>query len=967
MKRYSLFSLIVGFLFFASCTSEEWENTGKEIVEGIPTNVKFSFSADIPATISTKAAIGTEFEYQITNLYVLVFDYTTKKVVKNHLFTTSDGLTVTNSKKTESDATTSGNVSLSVPSGKRIVYGIANVPDETSLMSFSKQLDDVTSLDDLKNVLAGFASGQGTIARQSGKLLMSGSLQTEGQQLVDGYCEIIPGQDITLSAIKLDRMDAKVTFNVSSKAGITFTPQEYRVVNLPKVSSLIEGDTDGTDKSSSTDFFQTNFANFETTQNGVSSFTFYTLENRNQAEGLTQYTDRELQYKHDDSANPGYETNGAYKHGQDYATYVQFTGLYFETYYDNNGQLKERSADVIYTIHLGYIGQDANDFNVRRNREYTYNVIINGVDKIILEVEEKGHEEEPGAEGNVVETDKFYLFDSHYETELITFTQNDINTRAGFRLKTPFDEGYYVPVEGQNGGQSWDNAKDFEWVKFARNTTSNNRYVKNKYRFYTDTKGKTSEAEGKLMNIKELINDLTNNDPFLDGEAVYTMYIDEFYYEKDPRTGQEAYQTFWKEFVNIPNREMHILCNTDFSKDQESSLTTSSIMISQRSIKTFYNTNTSLTALTTAWGIETLNETGKLYPPKDNPWPSDSESDGRYNFYAGLNTYNSKTWTNFLTNTYTDYSDDTAITRYYLKDANNSNTDDNKKKRHIISACLQRNQDLNRDGNISWDELKWYPAAINQYTDIWMGKDGLPTEAHLYQNGLKEYMRYLSSSGREFFGEEGSSLASYKFQYQDAFYDDVAKPNTHAYRCVRDLGISYTTAAPQKGQNRPMDYVFHNASNKKFTLTYMNTNSLRGEEDFATTEFVVHNELSPTNRPYLSFEYADITDKSLTTWKEKNDLVTAGNSPCKTLNVNGQTGWRLPNERELSLMVSRVTTGWKVTVAKDTYNSYVWSRTSSSLQKKINTNGGYATTTGRNITIPEGGGGGVVRCVRDVK
>ena len=42
-----------------------------------------------------------------------------------------------------------------------------------------------------------------------------------------------------------------------------------------------------------------------------------------------------------------------------------------------------------------------------------------------------------------------------------------------------------------------------------------------------------------------------------------------------------------KTFVNQENREMHILCNTQRSEDRESSLTTSSIMISQRSIKTF--------------------------------------------------------------------------------------------------------------------------------------------------------------------------------------------------------------------------------------------------------------------------------------------------------------------------------------------------------------------------------------------
>lgn len=64
---------------------------------------------------------------------------------------------------------------------------------------------------------------------------------------------------------------------------------------------------------------------------------------------------------------------------------------------------------------------------------------------------------------------------------------------------------------------------------------------------------------------------------------------------------------------------MHILCNTQFSEDKESSLTTSAVMVSQRSIKTFYNEKAG-SDLKTAWGLETVNETGRLDKPNENPW-----------------------------------------------------------------------------------------------------------------------------------------------------------------------------------------------------------------------------------------------------------------------------------------------------------------------------------------------------------
>lgn len=119
------------------------------------------------------------------------------------------------------------------------------------------------------------------------------------------------------------------------------------------------------------------------------------------------------------------------------------------------------------------------------------------------------------------------------------------------------------------------------------------------------------------------------------------MYIDEFYYPCDPRNGHYGERDengnltadakakegtdFWKQFVNQPNREVHILCNTQFSEDRESSLTTSAVMVSQRSIKTFYNEKAG-SDLKTAWGLETVNETGRLDKPDNNPWSTSNSA-----------------------------------------------------------------------------------------------------------------------------------------------------------------------------------------------------------------------------------------------------------------------------------------------------------------------------------------------------
>lgn len=154
-------------------------------------------------------------------------------------------------------------------------------------------------------------------------------------------------------------------------------------------------------------------------------------------------------------------------------------------------------------------------------------------------------------------------------------------------------------------------------------------------------------------------------------KVIYTVFIDEFYYDEHPKTNEPV---SWKEFVNKPNREMHILCNTEYSPDKVSSLTTSSFMISQRSIKTFYNVdNTS-----TAWGLETETEGYKRVSATNRS--NRSSSNGYENMIS--EGVVGEQWSS-----------------YVEPSTNRQRTDD------VYTACMQRNRDLNGDGVISRDEV----------------------------------------------------------------------------------------------------------------------------------------------------------------------------------------------------------------------------------------------------------------------
>ena len=74
----------------------------------------------------------------------------------------------------------------------------------------------------------------------------------------------------------------------------------------------------------------------------------------------------------------------------------------------------------------------------------------------------------------------------------------------------------------------------------------------------------------------------------------------------------------------------------------------------------------------------------------------------------------------------------------------------NEKKRNPFYACLYRNRDLNRNGIIDLDEVRWYVPSAIQLIDLALGDKGLPESVRLYQeddhSGIRQHRWYVSSS-----------------------------------------------------------------------------------------------------------------------------------------------------------------------------------------------------------------------------
>lgn len=928
MKRYNLYiaAFLMGLLLFNACQDEDLVKK-TEVVEGIPVTLKLKIGATDKEEITTRAALEKDQENKVYDVYVYVFRKVGSSWEKEHgeLFSYSAGDNGPETIKIENNVT----------SGVRRIYAVANAVK--SGYATEADLKEVSSLEDLEKMT--FRMSEPSVNRIGGALLMSGHLVSSNQDLT-GYYEIPApsngnNKEVYINGqIELRHLDSKITFKISTtKKDSVFVPKEWRVIHVPKTSNvlLLDNDCEKTDEN----YFNTDFQSFEkydmgnrtdiSTTNQVykgGSFTFYMMENRkglkDVANAPTDQHEREKEQK-SNGANVGPDDNKVFEYADDDATYVILKGSFYA--YKNGSMELQTSADVSYTVHLG---KTVSDFSSERNKDYTYNVTVNGVENIVWEVVSGDEEIQAGAEGSVVRSAQNVLLDAHYETKCVTFYKDELSNLA-FRIKTPYSTGEYNYSTGVKTGD----ISDINWVKFIRNESASEQFVK--YPLKTE--------QDKLLTIQNVLKDLSDHkDDNVNGSGNdfwtwdkkknayvvrYTTFVDEYYYNNKS----------WKTFVNQSNREMHILCKTQYSDDKESSLTTSSILISQRSIKTFYDTDNS--GLNTAWGVETINEdeghkmmyTGNQ-SDKNSVEKTDVRTKGRYmTFYQTGLLNNSLSWDTYVN---------------YQKNENWRNNDD-----ILISAeyaCFSRNRDLNGNGTIDADEVRWYVPSTNQYIGLWIGRDALEPEARLFQAdptkveeavSSRSKYHFFSSNGTRFWSEEGTSTGS------NSFGDTQV-----TVRCARNLGETYQedndAAKPTLSQSVD-DYIIVNDDDNggySFDLSRVGGLALRSESDGGNA-IATHNEHTGgvMNKPYKAFQVYD---------------ENRGNCP---------SGWRKPNQRELVLML-----GYMKSSDLGEKNKFIGSCTKSDLTFKsgmfytIATTGNLANAF---MTISSSATANTYRCVKD--
>lgn len=623
---------------------------------------------------------------------------------------------------------------------------------------------------------------------------------------------------LTNGAIHLRRLVSQVTFNLIAGDDIVLTPNSFRVVNVPRYSWLYERSTidgmtanfgdDCTEETSGSYYAAPAQYSGPTIEEGETAgswtFNFWQAENKHNAvSDIDAYGQRQEQIwsvvvpdgSDDNHPNEQWKENtGLFKAltGQTWtpnnmATYVEINcgvrhegrlNVDSEGMVSPDGEEVVRSGTATYMVHLGYMDEDARDFNCFRNTRYTYNVTVNGLNDI--RVEAFHHGDTHGANGLVSDVaNPTFMLDCHYHTFNIRLEDQELTPfnpengeGFGFMLTT-FDGGVehtyqeydFVNVADYNAIDG--NIKKYiDWVEL-RPTDGENVLATYKPRTGTN-------ADGKTFNLIDATKGISQTQRSASG--YYTVFVNEYSYEAD---GANEEGVDWKNYVYQDPRHFYIKVSRSISADGQSVYARSKYAGTQQSIMTYYSLDSSVETEPenatqvrgSAIGVERTNESFGLNLRHSFSSVSDP-TNGRYNCWqftryrhsgrdnnnwtaANNGTLNNGTaWSYFVDQTAPQeipagntgmpaqtiasgnvvklprihayrgtLTGNNAVNQYSPQP--NANNRGNNAIIEAISACMNRNRDNNGDGIITEDELRWYVPAMGKYLRLILGNSAL--------------------------------------------------------------------------------------------------------------------------------------------------------------------------------------------------------------------------------------------------
>lgn len=842
----NLICLLISFFTCVACTNETL--VGPAVEEDVPVTATLSFQTTNPVKIETRATdISTD--NKVSSLAIFIFKENGSQVGDTHICT--------------SDELKSGNISIHTTSGTRYIYAIANY--ENSLFDLTSALKSVSSFDELKKLNTKLL--QESISVLDGEFLMSGCVVPDKETYnyeADQSCSI--GTDgVVNGKIQLRHVMAAVNFKVKcTNDEATFTPTSWQVKKLSFCTNVFEQKNDYQTDAAADYFNSKANADFTKDGEGFDTFSFLMMENRKKMKSSDIPVD---------SRDKREKTNGKPEEfvvANDNSTYLVLHGTYegmtTQTVNQVDGK-KYVKAQVTYYIHLGVWEKnkeaDYTNFDIFRNNRYTYTVSVAGVDNLIVEVETDN--ETWGGDGNMfLSSQNIRTFDAHFETTVISFSKQQIldlikaygiTPDGGNEAKEVFKKNFVIQAATPRNGFVSDDT-DINWVKYRRNQKGVTDFAKYKDASDPDY-GDPLDADG----FKEDLFKVASDNKYQDNDSIrYTCFIDEYYYGDESGNYNTKKGLPLKDFINTKPRTIQI--STYFRENNQSPSTVSmaAYTFSQQPICTIYD----LEKGGNGWGLEWSQE-GDNLPAKGGLTPSGKNSyiQGRTNTKGFIKE---NKWDSYI-----DYR----------------NNDLQQKNKYAEFACLTRNRDLNGDGIIDNDELRWYLPSVKQYLGFIVGEDVLPKEARLYRRedkGDNSNYSYVSST---FYNSNYFVLLAYEGTSFES-YGQGSKP----YRCVRNLRNVTSNVVNFVEYSNNNEDGYGDRTAKLYSFERLNSKAKRNNVNGPLT--FGHNTFDEENRLPEAFE--------VSRWFDNDDEITASyaslNNPCADLG----NGWRLPNQRELAII-----------------------------------------------------------------
>ena len=853
-----------------SCSDEELLEKKIKVTEGVPVTVCLPFERHETTEIETKATDISK-DNKVNSLAVIVFwkrpDGTVKKEGETVFIEKPSGTTLT----------------LNTKSGYNYIYAVANY--KSSLFDLEEQLKNASTIKDIQELKIQLP--ENNISVLDDQFLMSGWFVADDETIrkEEGQCVVDVNGGVSSGHIDLKHVMASITFNIKKGEFVEdFVADTWQVMSVPESSYLMEKGNDCGGSKESDYFNSKENSTFKLdTEKDIYNLSFLMMENRKDiitANSPTSFDEREKMVNKASSSKE-------FIYADSRSTYVVLKGTYKgKTSHEINGDTgkKDVLAYTTYYIHLGDWrkdnGKDYGNFKIFRNNRYIYTVTILGVEKLLVEV--LTDDQAWGSDGEMyLSSSNVTTFDAHYGTTVISFKKSEMTALAAVcGSEEKFVETFKILAATPRNSFIADET-DLDWVTYRRNPNDENRKLYAKYKD-ANSPGYDDElldADSFKRDLYRSVTVTSNNvpDPYdQDGMIYYTCFIDEyFYYTNDQKTIPADYSMF----INQSPRTIQISSNyyrNDKFPSGESSINLATYVFTQKSIWTVYNLKNAHEI--NAWGTESRME-GEVVASRAMPT---NELDNE-NMLQGRNNM-------------VNYYDNTGFSYKWSKVVDYKTNIIEDEFNTSFYACMNRNRDLNGDGHIDEEEIRWYLPALNQYMGYWMGVDVLPEEVRLYTgnkrlpNAGNDYI-YLSStksdvsnSAMVFWASAGSSTGTYSQA------KNLTGRERYPYRCVRNLRSitdKVDDFVKSEGSLSGSDYELN--TYEYFTNKYLNPRAIRANVTFPLDD--IHTHLDEENRLPMKFRVSILN--------EDNREYTWGSLPSQPC----PDGWRLPNQRELSIIV----------------------------------------------------------------